>query len=44
MFRGTPISIIIKLERLLRLSRRSRVIMGSSAAVLVNTSEQVLKQ
>ena len=44
MFRGTPISISIRLDLRLRCSSREAVITGSSAAVLVNTREQVLRQ
>ena len=41
---GTPMSISIRQERRLRRFRRPASMIGSSAAVLVKTREQVLRQ
>ena len=43
MLRGTPISIKRSLLRRFRGARRAASMIGSSAAVLVNISEQVLR-
>ena len=44
MLRGTPMSMSIRLERRFSPSSLWAVMIGSSAPVLVNTREQVLRQ